>query len=156
GLTLDEGTRMVTEDGADFARASLSAEGTTSAVSRMMHEADAHIGLRFRSNGPAELEVLYKEEPTGLNPDEAPTRVLADIELPDTGNEWRFITYPAGGSNVHFYRLTGDDGTTVDLDEVILSAATDLSAPELDSVEDAYYLTARQSSTIDLSATDAE
>jgi hypothetical protein len=156
GLTLDEGTELVTEDGATFARASLSEDGTTSVVSRMMYGANARIGLKFRSDGPADLDVLYKEEATGLNPDEAATRTLASLELPDTGGEWRYITYPAGGQNVNFYRLTGDAGTTVDLDSVTLSGATDLTAPVFDSTEDAYYLTARDESVIDLSATDTE
>ncbi|GAA1689143.1 hypothetical protein GCM10009830_40910 [Glycomyces endophyticus] len=156
GLALDDGTALVTEDGASFARATLSEDGTTSVVSRMMYGANARIGLRFRSDGPADLDVLYKEEPTGRNPDEAPARTLAALELPDTGGEWRYVTYPAGGQNVNFYRLTGNDGTTVDLDSVTLSAATDLTAPVFDSTEDAYYLTARDEAVIDLAATDTE
>ncbi|SDL33894.1 Putative Ig domain-containing protein [Glycomyces sambucus] len=156
GLILDDGTTLVTEDGAAFARASLSEDGTTSVVSRMMYGTNARIGLRFRSDGPADLEVLYKEEATGLNPDEAPTRTLASLELPDTAGEWRYVTYPAGGQNVNFYRLTGEDGTTVDLDSVTLSGATDLTAPVFESTEDAYYLTARDEAVIDLAATDTE
>ncbi|WP_335991584.1 putative Ig domain-containing protein [Glycomyces sp. MUSA5-2] len=156
GMALDEGTELVTEDGATFARASLSEDGTTSVVGRMMYGANARIGLKFRSDGPADLEVLYKEEATGVNPDEQPTRTLASLELPDTGGEWRYVTYPAGGQNVNFYRLTGADGTTVDLDSVILSGATDLTAPAFNSTEDAYFLTARDESQIDLSAADTE
>ncbi|MEU6246528.1 putative Ig domain-containing protein [Glycomyces sp. NPDC047010] len=156
GLALDAGTELVTEDGATFARASLSEDGTTSVVGRMMYGANARIGLRFRSDGPADLEVLYKEEASGLNPDEAPTRTLAALELPDTGGEWRYVTYPAGGQNVNFYRLTGAEGTTVDLDSVTLSGATDLTAPVFNSTQDAYFLTARDEAVIDLSATDAE
>nr|BFF22426.1 hypothetical protein GCM10025732_03910 [Glycomyces mayteni] len=155
-LALDAGTGLVTEDGETFARASLTEDGTTSVVGRMMYGANARIGLRFRSDGPAGLEVLYKEEATGLNPDEAPTRTLAALELPDTGGEWRYVTYPAGGQNVNFYRLTGAEGTTVDLDSVTLSAATDLTAPVFESTQDAYFLTARDEAAIDLSASDTE
>ncbi|SDD48513.1 putative Ig domain-containing protein [Glycomyces harbinensis] len=156
GLALDEDTELVTEDGATFARATLSEDGTTSVVSRMMYAANARIGLKFRSDGPADLEVLYKEEASGLNPDEAETRTLAALELPDTGGEWRYITYPAAGQNVNFYRLTGEDGTTVDLDSVILSGATDLTAPQFNSTEDRYYLTKGVGASIDLSATDTD
>jgi hypothetical protein len=155
GLALDEGTELVTEDGATFARASLSEDGTTSVVSRMMYGANARIGLKFRSDGPAGLDVLYKEEATGLNPDEAAARTLASLELPDTDGEWRYVTYPAGGQNVNFYRLTGDDGTTVDLDSVTLSGATDLTAPAFNSTQSRYYLTAKLATEIDLSATDS-
>ncbi|MQM28351.1 putative Ig domain-containing protein [Glycomyces albidus] len=156
GLALDEGTRLVTEDGATFARASPSEEGTTSVVSRMMYGANARIGVRFRSDGPARLDVLSKEEATGLNPDEQEAKVLASLELPDTGGEWRYVTYPAGGQNVNFFRLTGAEGTAVDLGGVTLSGATDLTAPVFDAAEDAFYLTAREESVIDLSATDTE
>jgi len=154
-LQLDDGTALVTEDGATFARADVTEDGTTSVISRMMYGANARIGLKFRSDGPAQLDVLYKEEATGLNPDEAPTKTLAALELPDTGGEWRYVTYPAAGQNVNFYRLTGEDGTTVDLDSVILSGATDLSAPQFTATEDRYYLTKGTSAAIDLAATDA-
>jgi hypothetical protein len=154
-LQLDDRTALVTEDGAAFARAEVTEEGTTSVVDRMMYAANARIGLRFRSDGPARLEVLYKEEATGTNPDEAETRTLADLELPDTGGEWRYVTYPAGGQNVNFYRLTGA-GATVDLDSVTLSGATDLSAPQFDATADQYYLTKGIGAVIDLSATDTD
>jgi hypothetical protein len=153
-LQLDDRTTLVTEDGATVARANVTEEGTTSVVSRMMYPGGGAVGLRFRSDGPADLEVLYKEEATGVNPDEAGTRILATLEIPDTDGEWRHVVYPAAGQNVNFYRLTGAEGTTVDLDGVILSAATDLSAPRFNSIEDRYYLTKNADAAIDLSADD--
>lgn len=155
-LQLDERTALVTEDGATFARANVTEEGTTSVVSRMMYPGGGTVGLRFRSDGPADLDVLYKEEATGVNPDEAGTRTLAALELPDTDGEWRYAAYPAGGQNVNFYRLTGAEGTTVDLGSVILSGATDLTAPRFESTEDHYYLTKGLGAAIDLSATDTD
>ncbi|MCD0442441.1 putative Ig domain-containing protein [Glycomyces sp. A-F 0318] len=155
-LPLDDRTAITEEDGETFARANVTEEGTTSVVSRMMYGSNAQIGLRFRSDGPAGLEVLYKEEATGVNPDEAETRTLAALEIPDTGGEWRYLAYPAGGQNVNFYRLTGEDGTTVDLDSVILSGATDLSVPRFNSTEDHYYLTKGLGASIDLSAKDTD
>ncbi|MEU6247965.1 putative Ig domain-containing protein [Glycomyces sp. NPDC047010] len=154
GTTLDEDTELVTEDGETFARATLSEAGTTTAVSRLMYGTGAVLGLRYRSDGPARLEVRTKEEASGINPDEYDADSIAVRDLPDTGGEWRYITYPAGGSNTHFYRLTGAAGDTVDLHSVILSAATDLTAPQFAQTESTFYLTAREERAVDLSAVD--
>ncbi len=154
GLTLDEGTEMVTEDGETFARASLSETGTVSVVNRVMWGTGTVLGLKYRSDGPADLEVLQKEDPSGINPDEYDFDPITSLELPDTGGEWRYVAYPAGGQNVQFYRLTGAEGTTVDLHGVILTGATDLTAPQFAQSDSTYYFTERQVKSIDLSAVD--
>ncbi|WP_051392865.1 putative Ig domain-containing protein [Glycomyces arizonensis] len=152
-LQLDDRTELVTEDGRTFARAHVDEEGTTSVISRMMFS-DSAIGLLVRTDGPALLEVLDKEAPSELNPDETEPETLASVELPDTEGQWRYVTYPSGGFNTHFYRLTGAGGTTVDLDTVTLEADAELTAPRFEQDEDRYYLWARDEATIDLSATD--
>ncbi|WP_051815490.1 putative Ig domain-containing protein, partial [Glycomyces tenuis] len=153
GLPLDEGTELVTEDGRTFARAHLDEQGTTSVVSRMMFS-DSRIGLLVRTDGPAVLEVLDKEEPSELNENETEPDALATVEIPDTGGEWRYVTYPSGGVYTHFYRLTGAEGTTVDLDTVTLEADTELTAPRFEQTEDRHYLWAGAGFAIDLSAAD--
>ncbi|WP_129788203.1 putative Ig domain-containing protein [Promicromonospora panici] len=154
GLLLDDGTEYVTEDGETFARASLSEAGTMSVMPRMEWGRGSIIGLKYRSDGHAKLEVLQNEEPSGLNPDESPAHTLAERELPDTGGEWRYIAYPAGGNAINFYRLTGAEGTTVDLDSVILSGKTDLTAPEFPQTDDTLYLTANMERELDFAAVD--
>ncbi|MCC3761468.1 putative Ig domain-containing protein [Glycomyces sp. TRM65418] len=153
-LPLDDGTEIVTEDGAAFARATASEDGTTSAVSRLMHPGGSHMGLRVRTDGPALLEVRDKEAPSGLNPLEPEPDTIATVELPDTGGEWRYVTYPAAGSNVDFYRVTGDGDTTVDFDTVVFRAESALTAPRFEQTRDRYYLRSGAASAFDLAAAD--
>ncbi len=154
GLTLDDGTEMVTEDGETFARASLSETGTMSVINRVMWASGTVMGLRYRSDGPASLEVLQKEDPSGINPDEYDFDPIAARELPDTGGEWRYITYTASAQNVNFYRLTGAEGATVDLHSAILTGATELTAPQFAQSDNRFYLTEQSDKSIDLSAVD--
>ncbi|GAA2155060.1 putative Ig domain-containing protein [Glycomyces lechevalierae] len=155
GLLLDDGTEFVTEDGETFARASLSDAGTTSVLSRVMWGGQTLLGLKYRSDGPASLEVLQKEDPSGINPDEYDfDPIVPSMEMPDTGGEWRYLAYPAGGQNVQFYRLKGAEGTTVDMHSVILTGATDLTAPQFAQADDRFYFTERNEKSIDLSAGD--
>ncbi|MGW0609239.1 discoidin domain-containing protein [Streptomyces sp. NPDC002788] len=154
-LLMDDGTEIVTEDGRTFARAHASSDGTTSAVSRMMRPAGRDIGVLVRTNGQATLDVLSKEEPSGLNPDETGPRTLGTVELPDTHGEWRYITYPATGSNVHYYRVTGAEGVTVDFDTVMFAAKDNLTAPRFEQTRDHYYWWQDVKASFDLSAVDA-
>jgi hypothetical protein len=154
-LQLDSRTEIVTEDGKTFARAHVDEQGTTSVVSRIMHDNNGQNGLLVRTDGPAKLEVLDKEKTSGLNKDEAEPKVLATMDIPDTGGNWRYVTYTEGGTFANFYRLTGQAGTTVDLDHVLLQAQTVLTPPQFKQGESIYYLTARHGSDLDLSATDS-
>jgi hypothetical protein len=154
-VPLDDGTELTTEDGLTFARARADADGTTSAVSRLMYGAGSRLGVRVRTDGPATLEVFDKEEPSGLNPNETEPRSLATIELPDTNGQWRYVTYPAGGRNAHFYRVSGD-GATVDLDAIMFDADKHLTPPRFEQARDRYYLWAGAESAFDLSAADQD
>ncbi|MCH7231206.1 discoidin domain-containing protein [Glycomyces sp. L485] len=151
---LDSGTEIVTEEGRTFARATADEEGTTSAVSRLMYPRDKGIGVLVRTDGPATLEVLRKEEPSGLNPVEPEPTTIDTVELPDTEGEWRYITYRAIGTNVHFYRVSGTGGATVDLDTVMLAAQDNLTAPKFEQTRDRYYLWPDSESAHDLSSAD--
>jgi hypothetical protein len=154
GLLLDDRTELVTEDGSTFARASLSEEGTTSVMTRIEFGKDAVFGLRYRSDGPAHLEVLHNPEPSGLNPNEGPASTLAVRDLPDTGGEWRYVAYPASGNPINYFRLTGAEGTTVDLHSVIVTGAKDLTPPQFPQADSTLYLTANMERSLDLSAVD--
>ncbi|MEV3935294.1 putative Ig domain-containing protein [Glycomyces sp. NPDC049804] len=153
GLALDDGTAITTEDGHAFARATADADGTTSVISRVMFPGNSRMGVLVRTDGPATLEVLDKEEPNTANPDETAAKLMASIELPDTHGEWRYVTYPAGGLNTHFFRVKGD-GTTVDLDKLIFNAQTALTPPVFEQTRDRYYLWAGNEASFDLSAAD--
>lgn len=120
--TISQAYEIVTEDGETFARAHVDEQGTTSVISRLMHDHNGQNGIRVRADGPAHLEVLDKEKRSGLNQYEAEPKVLATMDIPSTGGAWRYVTYPETGSYANFYRLTGKAGTTVDLDHVLLQA----------------------------------
>ena len=82
------------------------------------------IGLKFRTNGTATLE-LSKE--IGSTP-------YYTLTLPDTKGQWKYITYDMGINHVSYGQLDGDyslvymnvkgDGTTVDIDHFNVKAGT--------------------------------
>ncbi len=152
-LQLDDRSELVTEDGRTFTRAHVDEQGTTTVVNRLMY-GSSRMGLLVRTDGPAKLEVLDKEEPSELNEYEDPPGTIATIELPDTGGEWRYVTYRPGRENAHFYRLTGEDGTTVDLDAITFAADTELTPPVFEQDRDRHYLWVGAESAFDLSAAD--
>lgn len=139
-LQLDDGTTLVTEDGRTFARAHVDESGTTSVMSRMMY-GDSSIGVLLRSDGPATLEVL----PTATG------TPYASVEIPDTQGQWRYVTYPPGGTNTHFYRISGEGGVTVDLHQVSLSAGADLAPPQFEPIPEQVYLAVGDEAGFDFS-----
>ena len=153
GIPLDDGTEIVTEDDRTFARATADADGTTSVVSRVMYPGGSKMGVLVRTDGPAVLEVLDKEEPDPRNEVDEEPGIMATIELPDTQGEWRYVTYPAGGLNTQFYRVRGD-GTTVDMDSLMFNAQTQLTPPAFEQARGRYYLWSNATSTFELGATD--
>ncbi|MFG3341588.1 putative Ig domain-containing protein [Glycomyces sp. NPDC048151] len=153
-IPLDDGTEIITEGGTTFARATADEDGTTSVVSRIMFPGGSRMGVLVRTDGPAVLEVLDKEEADPRNEDETDPKTMARIELPDTQGEWRYVTYPAGGLNTHFYRVSGD-GAHVDLDALMFNAQTQLTPPAFEQTRDRYYLWPNATSTFELGAADA-
>jgi hypothetical protein len=154
GIPLDDGTEIVTEDDRTFARATADADGTVSVVSRVMYPGGSKLGVLVRTNGPAVMEVLDKEERDPRNPGDWEPGVMSRIELPDTQGEWRYVTYPASGPNTHFFRITGD-GTTVDMDTVMFDAQKQLTPPAFAQARGKYYLWPDATSTFELGATDS-
>lgn len=142
-LQLDDRTTIVTESGHSFARASVDPQGTTSVVSRVMYGSADTLGLRVRSDGAARLEVAGTAEAA------APHAV---VEIPDTHGEWRYVTYPSGLVNVHFYRLISSGAVTVDLDAVTLTADSGLTPPVFADPGSHRYAAVGRAATIDLSA----
>lgn len=90
------------------------------------------IGLKFRTNGPVELEM-------SRDADSEPYHRLA---LPDTNGEWRYITYDMGIHKVSYGQLDNDysiayvnivgNGTIVDLDHLQLQVNRQLTPPVFD------------------------
>ncbi|MFC3493415.1 putative Ig domain-containing protein [Glycomyces rhizosphaerae] len=153
GIPLDGGTEIVTEGDRTFARATADADGTVSVVSRVMYPGNSKMGVLVRTDGPAVMEVIDKEERDPRNEIEPEPGVLSRIELPDTQGEWRYVTYPAAGLNTQFYRITGD-GTTVDMDSLMFNAQTQLTPPAFEQARGRYYLWPDATSTFELGATD--
>ncbi|WP_247048339.1 putative Ig domain-containing protein [Arthrobacter rhizosphaerae] len=154
GIALDEGTKIVTEGDRTFARATADADGTVSVVSRVMYPGNSKMGVLVRTDGPAVVEVLDKEERDPRNTPEPEPGVMARIEVPDTKGQWRYITYPAGGPHTQFYRVTGD-GTKVDMDSLMFNAQTQLTPPAFEQARGLYYLWPDATSAFELGATDA-
>ena len=87
------------------------------------------IGLKFRTNGVATLE-LSKE--MGSTP-------YYTLTLPDTKGQWQYITYDMGISHVSYGQVDPDynlvyfkvkgAGTTVDMDHFNVQAGTQLTPP---------------------------
>ncbi|WP_205326096.1 putative Ig domain-containing protein [Glycomyces sp. YM15] len=153
GIPLDAGTEIVTEGDRTFARATADADGTVSVVSRVMYPGNSKMGVLVRTDGPAVMEVLDKEERDPRNEAEPEPGVMSRIELPDTQGEWRYITYRATGPNTQFYRITGD-GATVDLDALMFNAQNQLTPPAFEQARGRYYLWPDATSTFELGATD--
>ncbi|WP_286891752.1 S-layer homology domain-containing protein [Thermobacillus sp.] len=95
----------------------------------------SNVALKFRTNGRALLE-LKKDK------DSAPFRTL---ELPDTGGEWRFITFDMGKNSVSYgqfpnrtflmYVNVVGDGSTVDIDYMDIKADNTLTPPVFNKIE---------------------
>ncbi|WP_019909125.1 discoidin domain-containing protein [Paenibacillus sp. HW567] len=116
------------------------------------------IGLKFRSSGPATLQ-LGKEKTSSP---------YHELYLPDTGGQWRYITYDMGINTVSFgqvadnyglvyMKVIGDSSTIVDMDHLNIAANTQLSPPLFKSgyrnADAAAYLNGTME--LDLSATDS-
>lgn len=88
------------------------------------------IGLRFRTNGTAKLEMSR-----GIN-----VLPYTTLTLPDTKGKWMYTTYDMGTNKVSFSQLDKDysifyfnivgDNTTVDLDYLDIQASNHLTAPK--------------------------
>jgi hypothetical protein len=133
---MDERSSVVEEGGERFVRTTATPEGATVAARTLMYtrrEGYSPVGVRFRTDGPATLEVG------------TPDRDLVEVPLPDTAGQWRYATYDVdtakvprglGGENLAYLTVRGDSGAQVDLDRVDLEAATRLTVPRFDDRPD--------------------
>ena len=133
---LDDRSAVVEEGGESFVRTTATPEGATVAARTLMYtqrEGYSPVGVRFRTDGPATLEVG------------TPDRDLVEVPLPDTAGEWRYATYDVdaatvprglGGENLAYLTVRGDSGAQVDLDRVELEAQTRLTVPRFDDRPD--------------------
>ncbi|OOM82270.1 alginate lyase [Clostridium puniceum] len=87
------------------------------------------VGLKFRTNGTAKLEMSKEINSTPYT----------TLTLPDTNDEWKYITYDMGTDKVSFSQLDKDysllyfnivgAGTTVDIDCLDVQASKHLTVP---------------------------
>jgi hypothetical protein len=153
-----------TESDVSFIRVNASETGTELALFHLAYPDRAsenkirRIGLYFRTNGPATLEISKEQD----------SEPYHKLYLPDTGGEWTYTTYDMGIDTVSFGQLpenyglayltiTGDAGTQVDLDHLNVNANAELTPPLFKSgngdVNAVAYTGAPM--TLDLSAVDA-
>ncbi|WP_457963672.1 discoidin domain-containing protein [Arthrobacter sp. D1-29] len=128
---MDGGSKTVTQDGRTFVRVSASAKGSTVAARTLMYVSRtgySPVGIQFRTNGPATLAI-------GKDPAKR-----LEVPLPNTSNQWRYITYDVdvekltgvslGGENLAYLTVIGANGVSADFDYVNLEAKTQLTIPQ--------------------------
>ncbi|WP_243065102.1 discoidin domain-containing protein [Humibacter sp. RRB41] len=126
------GSAKTTSDGnATILRASDGKKGTTLAVRTMQYGALASyspVAIRVRTTSVSTLSVTAQP---GAKP-------YQTVTVPDTGGQWRMITYDLdasvvsawanGGNNIVYYTFSGGRGT-IDLDYVVPNAASAVTPP---------------------------
>ncbi|MCE0459466.1 discoidin domain-containing protein [Curtobacterium flaccumfaciens] len=129
GTVINGTATAVTENRTSFLRAKSSAKGTTIAVRTMQYGArDTYspVALRVRTTAPATLQV--RSTATG--------QPYQTVNVPNTKNQWRYITYDMatsvvpvaamGDNNIVYYTVRGTS-SQIDLDSVTPQASTTLS-----------------------------
>lgn len=149
------------QEGADsYVEFNATAEGSKIAIQNLSYASRTGsrlIGLKFRTNGPATLE-MSKE--IGSTP-------YHTLTLPDTNGVWKYITYDMGISHVTYGQLDTDysllymsvkgDGTTVDVDHLNVKAGEQLTPPAFNAgaADLNIYAFAGAPITLNLSAADS-
>ncbi|MDQ0874542.1 hypothetical protein QFZ77_003201 [Paenibacillus sp. V4I3] len=155
----DNNTATKQEGDTSYVEFTATAQGSEIAVQNLSYADRTNsrlIGLKFRTGGPATLELS--------NGVAAPYYTLA---LPDTQGQWKYVTYDMGISQVSYGQLDGDyslvymnvkgDGTTVDFDHFNVQAGTGLTPPSFKAGNSDLNIFAFVGSplTLDFSATDS-
>ncbi|MFD3258326.1 S-layer homology domain-containing protein [Paenibacillus lentus] len=128
----DQNTLVAQDEGVSYVEFNPTSEGSKIAVHNLAfgnRSTSSLVGVKFRSNGPAVLELS-----TGFNAEPYHT-----LTLPDTQNEWRYMTFDMGISHVSYGQLHGDfslvymnvkgEGTTVGIDHFNVKAGEQLTPP---------------------------
>lgn len=123
--------RMETEGERTFGHAQVTPAGAT-VVFHDISYADrgkyAPVGLMVRTNGVARLAASATES----------ARPWVEMTVPDTGGQWRYIVPDSAsaatgtrklGDNIIYFKFSGAEGTSVDVDFVNLAAPTQLTPP---------------------------
>jgi len=133
GQALDAGTVMTSDAGGRYAEMHASCNGTTLVVHDLTYSDRtkyAPVGLLIRTNRSGMHLAIAKDQHT---------QPFRTITLPDTGGQWRYVTYDVADATVHanqvgddigYYTVTGPDGGTVDIRSVNTLAASQLSTPQ--------------------------
>ena len=123
--------KVKTEAGRTYVQLDASSKERTIAARTLMYVSRSGyspVGIQFRTNGPATL-AIGKDPANRLS-----------IPLPNTGGQWRYVTYDVdaekltgmtlGGENLAYFTVIGPDDTQVDFDYINLEAKTQLTAPQ--------------------------
>ncbi|NUR59813.1 MAG: hypothetical protein HOV87_14250 [Catenulispora sp.] len=133
GLAFDAGTVMTSDASGSYAEMHASGTGTNLVVHDLTYSNRtkyAPVGLLIRTNKPGMKLAVAKDQHTPA---------FRTITLPDTGGQWRYVTYDVAfaavhanrvGDNIGYYTVTGPDGGTVDIRHVNTLAAAQLSIPQ--------------------------
>jgi hypothetical protein len=128
---IDGSVKTVSDGGENVLRARVDKKGTTLAVRTMQYgslSGYSPVAIRVRTNAVSTLQVRSR----------AGAKAYQTITVPDTGGQWRMISYDmdssvvpgweSGGNNIVYYTFTGKSGH-VDLDYVIPNAASAVTPP---------------------------
>jgi large repetitive protein len=128
----DNNTSTVQEGDTSFVEFKATAEGSKIALQNLSYADRTNsrlIGIKFRTNGPATLELSKDLHST-------PYYTLA---LPDTKGLWKYITYDMGINHVSYGQQDSDysllyinvkgAGSKVDIDQLNVQAGTQLTPP---------------------------
>ncbi|MBP2352613.1 hypothetical protein JOF29_003696 [Kribbella aluminosa] len=96
------------------------------------------LAFRVRTDGEVRLRIDRHDDRT--------------IVVPDTGGEWRYVTYPRSIGDMLFLQATGN-GATIDIDHINTNAAAELTPPTFDDTSTAHIVNWKgATTTADLSA----
>jgi hypothetical protein len=128
---MDNRSKVMTEDDRTYVRVSASQQGSTIAARTLMYVSRSGyspVGIQIRTNGPATL-AIGKDPANRL-----------EVPLPNTHNEWRYVTYDVdaeklsgkdlGGENLAYFTVLGSDGVAADFDYINLEAKTQITIPQ--------------------------
>jgi hypothetical protein len=159
GQALDAGTVMTSDADGTYAEMHASCPGTTLVVHDLSYSNRtkyAPVALLIRTNTSGLHLAVAKDQHTPA---------FRTITLPNTGGQWRYVTYDVANTTVHanqvgdnigYYTVTGPDSGTVDIRHVNTLAGTQLSIPQFPqgSTADVIGVTKEQL-TASFAATDA-
>ncbi|WP_051251118.1 discoidin domain-containing protein [Paenibacillus harenae] len=156
----DHNTATMQEGADSYVEFNATAEGSNIVIQNLSYANRTNsrlIGLKFRTDGPATVELSKEIASTPYH----------KLTLPDTNGEWKYITYDMGISHVTYGQLDADysllymsvkgEGTTVDVDHLNVKAGEQLTPPVFNAgaADLNIYAYVGAPITLDLSAADS-